>query len=281
MKQIFRGVRIALTLTIYFVFAPFGYAAFFIWSLLPTSKPERRAAVLQGIMRRAFLLMHDWIRGVDLIDCDPRTLEDLSGGKPAVFVANHPTLTDTTSLFAALPKLVLIVKPSLFHKWWAKPLLSSAGFFEGPGHELDSLARTIEDAQDRLSQGYRIMVFPEGTRSPEDGMHDFGRLAFEIACRANVPVYPILITCEPVWLSKEYPITKFPNTTPTLQLNAMEPVTPADVNGCSRQMRQLVQARFEESLGITHSVPNPQEEKPYGRIAGTQNQRSDRRVANA
>lgn len=248
MRFLIRTFMVAFLVTSYFILAPVGYLTFTLWSLLPTRHPERRARVLLAIQRRAFRLMHWCARHADLIGFSPTDVEGSAPITPSIIVANHPTLTDTTAILSSFPNTVTVVKPALFHRWWAKPLFQSAGFIESPGTDLTRLEEIIATAESRLQQGFNVLIFPEGTRSPEGKLHPFGRTAFEIACRAKVPIVPIAIRCEPVWLSKEHPIHRAPPQRAMLDLNVLEAIHPRDYDFSSRALRKAVQERITKNL---------------------------------
>lgn len=281
MKTAIRAVSVIFTLTVYFVCAPFGYAFFYCWGLVPTRTPERRARVFQRAIRWGFGTLHRWSTATRLMDCELADIEDRRDGKPCVVVANHPTLMDTTALIGACEGLVTIVKPSIYRAWWVRPFLRGAYFIEGPDGNPDSIKATLDVAAERLAAGFSVLIFPEGTRTPGSSLLPFGRLGFELACRADVPVCPYAITCEPRWLSKDHPLLDFSPEHPKLRLKALEPVHPSTVNSCSRTLRQLVRDRVEESLGLSGSTPDTLKENQYVGYPGTQNQRSHRRVVDA
>ena len=56
-----------------------------------------------------------------------------------------------------------------------------------------SVVRMMRQCLAALAQGSSIMMFPEGTRSPDGRMRSFKTGAFEIAQAARVPILPIAI----------------------------------------------------------------------------------------
>ncbi|NLE49012.1 MAG: 1-acyl-sn-glycerol-3-phosphate acyltransferase [Sandaracinaceae bacterium] len=241
-----RYLALLIVLAIYFALGPFGYAGFFILSLFPGRDRDRRARLLQTIMRRAFRLYHAVVRHLRLIHYDPDSLRASLPKEPSILVANHPTLTDVTALIASIPNLTTVVKAPLFRARWARPLLHDAAHFEGDDGRLSSLERMLDDAEDRLKRGYHVLIFPEGTRSPKDGLHRFGRAAFELATRTGAPITPLVIRCEPRWLIREAPLLKLPARTPKLTIQALEPVYPTGIT--SRKLRDMVQALIYSEL---------------------------------
>ena len=245
-------VRLLLTMLLYssyMALAPFGYVAFALLHRLPTSAPLKRARRLQWIMRRAFTLMHDTLRFFGFIDFDPRRVEVALPQRPSVLVANHPTLVDVTSLLSAYPDVTTIVKPSLFERFWAHGLLDGARFFKGADSTAD-LPALLDVAATRIAEGFHVLIFPEGTRSPEGQLLPFRRTAFELACRTGAPLVPIVITCEPVWLSKEHPIFPPRDKPARFRMRALPAIDPAAHSRSSRKLRDVVERQFCEHLGV-------------------------------
>ncbi len=185
MVRAYRIAAVILTVGTYFVLAPFGYGVFMLLALVPMD-PKVRAARLQGVMRRAFTFMHDWLRWIRVIEHDCRAVTGEAPAGPCVLVANHPTLYDVTAIMGAFEGVCTVVKPVLYRRWWLRPLLEGAAQIEGGDQLLDS-GQVVEAAVARLEAGYRVLIFPEGTRSPPEGTRAFGRTAFEVACPCGAP----------------------------------------------------------------------------------------------
>ena len=52
---------------------------------------------------------------------------------------------------------------------------------------------TMAEAEKRLSGGMSVVVFPEGSRTPDGKMHAFRRGAFALAVEFGLPVVPVTI----------------------------------------------------------------------------------------
>ena len=250
MARAWRIFGAALVISTYFVTSPIAYGAFAVLGLFPTRDPIRRARHLQFVMMCGFRTMHAVLRWFWILDFAPRYVEGEIPSSPCVLVANHPTLTDISALLATERGLVFPVKPDLFRSFWARPLLAQAHHFEGAGPGAFTTAgQVIDEAVDRLARGYRVVVFPEGTRSPPKGLHPFGRAAFEIAVRAGVPVIPIVITCTPRWLSGNHGFLDPPAEVPKLRLRALPAVHPEKAGSSSRTLRDIVFQQITSELG--------------------------------
>jgi 1-acyl-sn-glycerol-3-phosphate acyltransferase len=111
---------------------------------------------------------------------------------PAVYAANHATAVDIPVLFAHLPvRFRIIYKSSLA---WV-PLLGlcllAAGHVAIDRRRGARARRSLERAVRRIRAGTSVMVFPEGTRSPDGRVGHFKRGSFLLAIEAGVPVVPV------------------------------------------------------------------------------------------
>jgi len=113
---------------------------------------------------------------------------------PAVYVANHQSLFDIPALVVALPgDFRMVAKRELIHIpvfGWA---LWLAGFpFIDRGNR-ERAIRSLERAASRIRRGTSIVVFAEGTRSPDGVLLPFKKGGFVLAIQARVPIVPVSI----------------------------------------------------------------------------------------
>ena len=104
-------------------------------------------------------------------------------GRPAVIIADHPSLLDVVFLMGALPRITYVAKESSVKRplgsmlrWCGHIGLPAA---RSPADGAIALQRMI----DALTAGRTLLVFPEGPRSPMHGLYPFQRQAFEAAIR--------------------------------------------------------------------------------------------------
>lgn len=249
-QRALRTAAIVWSVLLYMINAPFGYLGFAFLCWWWRKDPTRRGLRLQRCMGFGYRILHDWLRVFRIADFDHRgALAGLPEG-PCVVIANHPTQIDVTAIGACLGGGCTIVKQRVWNRRMVKPLLVGAGLLEGPGTDPISIGRVIDDGVDRLRQGMRIFVFPEGSRSPKGQLRPFGRVAFEIACRAGVPLVSVGIRCTPPWLSPEVPMFRPPHPIPTLRLQLLAIDEPAASGGDSKRLRERTEARFRSWLGV-------------------------------
>jgi 1-acyl-sn-glycerol-3-phosphate acyltransferase len=238
------------TLFVYSLLAPFGYALLAVVSLFPTRDFKRRALFLQAIVRGAFRVCHAYLRRVGILDYRPTDVvpPDVDG---CVVIANHPTLTDAMALLASVPGACTAVRADLYEKFFLRPLLRGSGHFSaGFGHPLSGKS-VVESSVERLAQGFRVLLFPEGTRSPVGGgLRRFGRSAFEVACRADVPVVALVIHESPPWLAKGSRIAAPKEVMSVKSVQLVKVVHPRDFFGDSRLMRDYVESAYRQALAL-------------------------------
>jgi 1-acyl-sn-glycerol-3-phosphate acyltransferase len=106
-----------------------------------------------------------------------------------VIAANHPGLMDVTFLLARIPEALCVFKPAIRRNPVLGAAARRAGYLAGDGgHDL------IRHAGDALAAGNKLVIFPEGTRTPPSGAIGPCRAGFIIAARrANVPVQLVRI----------------------------------------------------------------------------------------
>jgi 1-acyl-sn-glycerol-3-phosphate acyltransferase len=155
---------------------------------------------------------------------------------------------DITAVTSLIGGACTIVKPQLYRRTMLRPLLQGLGHIEGPGTNPIDISGVLEDAIERTKWGLPILIFPEGTRSPTNQIGRFGRVAFEVACRANIPVVSLAITCDPTYLSKQVPLFQAPNPTPHLRIEVLAVDQPESAALDSRQLQKRIEARYQAWL---------------------------------
>jgi 1-acyl-sn-glycerol-3-phosphate acyltransferase len=113
---------------------------------------------------------------------------------PCVFIANHQSQLDIPALVRALPSSVrFIAKKELLYVpifGWA---LWLAGFVFVDRRDRDKAIRSLETAARRVRAGTPILVFAEGTRSPDGRLLPFKKGGFLLAMQAGVAIVPVTL----------------------------------------------------------------------------------------
>lgn len=255
MGRVYRSCIATFSLVLYALMGPLGYLVFATIAVLPTRDRTRRAYRLQGVMRRAFALLHHWLRWTGVLDYDPRVLQGTIPDGPCIIIANHPSLDDVTTVMSTVPRLCTAVNRHTFNLWFLRPLLEHSGQFSGGVDNPLGAQTVLDSAAARLAEGFRVLVFPEGHRSPLGKLRTFARGAFATACRVGVPIVPILIRTEPRWLTRGESLFIAPPQRPRKRLEVLEVLYPAKFGGDSRSMRAYAESMYSRLLGIPLASP--------------------------
>ena len=113
----------------------------------------------------------------------------------------------------------------------------------------------MAEALERLRDGMPVLIFPEGTRSPEGGLRAFKRGAFEIAYRAGVPIVPLFIRCQPPVLSKEAPWYRAPRIPPRYTITRLVPSAGEAWSGDAWQVAAAVKQSMQRCLDDDAATP--------------------------
>ena len=177
--------------------------------------------------------------------------ERLAGPGPLLVVANHPTLVDTPLLGHRMPQADCIANPD----WADHPLLrgaiAAANYVRN-----DAGAEAIEEGVRRLRQGRRVLIFPEGTRTPFGvPLGPLRRGAAHIALRAGVDLTPVAIRCRPRTLMKGQRWHEVPDRAFDLTVRVLDPLAPKQVlagdetaSVAARKLTAALRERFLAAL---------------------------------
>lgn len=268
-KHALTVIIVVVSLVLYVSLAPLGYALFALIAALPTRRWTQRARRLQRVMQAAFGAFHRYLRLARLLDFTPRDVCPANIGA-CVVVANHPTLTDAPAMLSSIPNLCTAVRADLYDKPWLRPLLGGAGHFSAGAENPLGGADLVRSTEERLADGFRVLLFPEGTRSPRGRLHRFGRSAFEAACRARVPIVAVLIRETPPWLAKGDGFLTRRREVAVKHIELLKVVYPRDFLEDSRLMRDYVEAAFQQALGFGGSKAEAAPPPPLPEHEGVQ-----------
>lgn len=145
-----------------------------------------REAVQKGALEPLFRSqVRTHVEGLDV-------LAGLEG--PVIFVANHASHLDTPLILLSLPKewrrrtAVAAAADYFFDTWW-RAVGSSIVFNTFPIERRGGTMATTPG--EVLADGWSLVIFPEGTRSPDGYVQKFQYGAAYLATHHQVPVVPI------------------------------------------------------------------------------------------
>jgi 1-acyl-sn-glycerol-3-phosphate acyltransferase len=114
-------------------------------------------------------------------------------GTAYVIISNHQSLLDILLINCLRYKFKWISKIENFNVPVIGWYLRMADYIVVDRQNEESKTEMLEKSYNCLKKGISIMIFPEGTRSPDKEIGFFKRGAFQLALQAHVPILPVLI----------------------------------------------------------------------------------------
>ena len=159
--------------------------------------PVHRVRAVRGFV---YQLMSNYVRimrALRLIDLEISGL-DAAPAPGSLIVANHPSLIDALILLGHVKGAVVVAKRSLQVSFF------TAGGIRGADYVVNADALSlIEECRARIAAGESLVLFPECTRTADDGVIRLQRGAAHIAVRSGCPVIPVTIEISEPLLTKK------------------------------------------------------------------------------
>ena len=108
---------------------------------------------------------------------------------PSVIIANHQSHLDIPLLLMQSPNIIVLTTTWVWNNPLYALVIRYLDFYSVTGgYEI-----LIERLKKKVEDGYSILVFPEGTRSPDSNIKRFHKGAFLLAEKLNLDIIPIII----------------------------------------------------------------------------------------
>jgi 1-acyl-sn-glycerol-3-phosphate acyltransferase len=184
------------------------------------------------------------------------TIQPVPPGKAFVIVSNHQSLVD----------ILVIFRLRLHYKWVSKaenfriPFIgwnmSLNRYISIDRQSLRGHLGMMRACERTLDEGSSIMIFPEGTRSPDGRLRPFKDGAFELALRTRHDVLPIVISGTAHALPKRGIILRGKHR---IGLRVLPPVQSEDfIHLSAGELNQRIHCIIEEELRKMRAVQEPE-----------------------
>jgi 1-acyl-sn-glycerol-3-phosphate acyltransferase len=197
-----------------------------------------RFFILEGPIRAVVKSIADPIRvGTDRLD-------GIDG--PAIFAANHHSHLDAPLLLTSIPerwrhKLVVGGAADYFFRNKVTSAASALAIGAFPIERAKVTRRATDQAAELLADGWSLLIFPEGGRSPDGwGQGHRGGAAY-LSARTGVPVVPVHID----GTNRIFPKGRKTPTPGTTRVTFGAPLLPADDENAAR-----FAARIEAAVAV-------------------------------
>ncbi len=159
-------------------------------------------AVWVSVFSRSGNLVHRiarlWGRSILLVSgvrVAVRGREHLDPGTPCIFMANHQSNYDIPVLLGHLPvQFRWLAKAELFRIPLFGRAMRGAGYIPIDRRNRAAAFQSLGEAAAKIRAGASIVIFPEGTRSPDGELKSFKKGGFALALQAGAPVVPVAIS---------------------------------------------------------------------------------------
>ncbi|MDR1405665.1 MAG: 1-acyl-sn-glycerol-3-phosphate acyltransferase [Prevotellaceae bacterium] len=119
--------------------------------------------------------------------------------KPAVIVANHQSVIDIMQMLTLHPKIIMVTK-----QWVSRsPLFGRIARFAGFADITRGYEHAITHIRQYMRDGYSVVIFPEGTRSPDGKIQRFHKGAFYLAEALRADIVPVVLCGHGQAMSKD------------------------------------------------------------------------------
>ncbi len=170
--------------------------------------------------------------------------------RPYVVVSNHESTADPF-LISWLPwDMRWVAKESIFKLPIIGSLMRSGGDIPLRRGDRESVKEMLAECRRTIDAGVSVMLFPEGTRSPDGQLLPFKDGAFQLAIEAGVPIVPLVVhgtrTCRPkgsLWFGEARAVVESLPVVPTTGLGI------EDVPELREHVRSLIARRLAEIRG--------------------------------
>jgi 1-acyl-sn-glycerol-3-phosphate acyltransferase len=172
---------------------------------------------------------------------------DLDGKGPYVFMSNHQGSYDIFALLGHLPyQFKWLAKKELFSIPFFGWTMAAVGYISiDRGGSRDTVEAMNEAAQ-KIRDGMSVVIFPEGSRSPDGLIQPFKKGGFTLAIKSKVPIVPIAISGSRDIMPKDR-LTAAPGE---IRMLVDRPIETVDFSSKDRQslmkkVREIISKNFE------------------------------------
>ena len=123
---------------------------------------------------------------------------------PCIVMSNHQSAWETMAIGVIFPPLIWVIKRELLFIpvfGWGMALTHPIALNRKAGR--NAVDQLVEKGKDRLSKGYSILIFPEGTRTPPGDRRKFKIGGALLAEQSGVPIIPVVHNSGKFWARRQ------------------------------------------------------------------------------
>ena len=109
--------------------------------------------------------------------------------KPAVIIANHQSHIDIPLILMLHPKILILTNDWVQKNIFYGRIVKFADYYPTS----NGFEKNLKLLKEKVKQGYSVLIYPEGSRSPDLEIKRFRKGAFEYAKELNIDILPVII----------------------------------------------------------------------------------------
>lgn len=153
--------------------------------VIPLSKKKKFKAFHTVMQRYFWLLMY----GTPFIPIRKIGEENLDFSSPKIIIANHTSQLDTPTMGMLHNRLIFMVNNRVLQSKFFGKAIKMAGFYTSS----ENYEEGIHHLEEKIKQGYSVIIFPEGTRSQTSVIQRFHKGTFYLSEKLKLDILPVLI----------------------------------------------------------------------------------------
>lgn len=109
--------------------------------------------------------------------------------KPSIIISNHTSFLDTLAVGMLSPKIIFLVNDWVYNSPIFGRAVKLAGFYPVS----QGLEGGVGHLQEKINEGFSLMIFPEGSRSNSNVINRFHKGTFFLAEQFKIDILPVFI----------------------------------------------------------------------------------------
>jgi len=184
---------------------------------LLSSGKESKSRNVQYCIHLTFKGVTFLMRVLCLVRLKKHNWDKINVKEGQLLISNHPTLIDYVYLGALFPQMDCVVKSELWDNFFLKGVVRAAGYIKVTDPQTFK-----NECIKRLEDGRVLLIFPEGTRTPAEGLKTFKKGAASLIVSSTCKVQILTIKCSPPILMKSQKWYDVPPKMAVLNITAQD-----------------------------------------------------------
>ena len=166
----------------------------------------------------------------------------LNGKGPYIFMSNHQGSYDIFALLGHLPyQFKWLAKKELFSIPFFGWTMAAVGYISIDRGGTRDTVEAMNEAAQKIRDGMSVVIFPEGSRSPDGSIQPFKKGGFTLAIKSKVPIVPVAISGSRAIMPKD----KFTATSGEIRILVGHPI---ETENSALKDRELLMKKVRETI---------------------------------